>query len=39
MSLGGFDVQFDFLGLFDTVASVGLANTFGGFNGHAVNGD
>jgi hypothetical protein len=29
MSLGGFDVQFDFLGLFDTVASVGLGNTLG----------
>lgn len=40
MSLGGFDVVFDFLGLFDTVASVGagntLGNTFAGkfFNGH-----
>jgi hypothetical protein len=34
MSLGGFQVEFDFLGLFDTVASVGLANTIGGFNGH-----
>lgn len=29
MSLGGFEVQFDFLGLFDTVASVGLGNTLG----------
>jgi hypothetical protein len=29
MTLGGFNVQFDFLGLFDTVASVGLGNTFG----------
>jgi len=29
MSIGGFDVQFDFLGLFDTVASVGAGNTFG----------
>lgn len=29
LSLGGFDVQFDFLGLFDTVASVGLGNTLG----------
>jgi hypothetical protein len=34
MSLGGFDVQFDFLGLFDTVASVGVANSFGFFDGH-----
>ena len=34
MSLGGFPVQFDFLGIFDTVASVGLANTVGSFNGH-----
>ena len=34
MSLGGFPVQFDFLGVFDTVASVGLANTVGYFNGH-----
>jgi len=29
MSLGGFEVQFDFLGLFDTVASVGFGNTLG----------
>ncbi|CAN7236735.1 phospholipase effector Tle1 domain-containing protein [Massilia sp. LjRoot122] len=29
MSLGGFDVQIDFLGVFDTVASVGLGNTLG----------
>ena len=29
MSLGGFDVVFDFLGVFDTVASVGLGNTMG----------
>lgn len=29
MSLGGFNVEFDFLGVFDTVASVGLGNTFG----------
>jgi hypothetical protein len=28
-SLGGFNVQFDFLGVFDTVASVGLGNTMG----------
>jgi hypothetical protein len=34
MSLGGFNVQFDFLGLFDTVASVGAANSFGFFDGH-----
>lgn len=33
-TLGGFDVQFDFLGIFDTVASVGLGNTLGGFKGH-----
>lgn len=39
-TLGGFEVQFDFLGLFDTVASVGIANTlgdsliFGKFDGH-----
>ncbi|MEH6434570.1 T6SS phospholipase effector Tle1-like catalytic domain-containing protein [Massilia sp. DD77] len=30
-SLGGFPVVFDFLGLFDTVASVGLGNTYGNF--------
>lgn len=29
LTLGGFEVQFDFLGLFDTVASVGLGNTLG----------
>jgi hypothetical protein len=40
MSLGGFNVEFDFLGIFDTVASVGLGNTFGNnfamkfFDGH-----
>jgi hypothetical protein len=40
MSLGGFDVAFDFLGIFDTVASVGLGNTLGNnaaltlLNGH-----
>ena len=28
-SLGGFPVEFDFLGLFDTVASVGTGNTLG----------
>ena len=33
-SLGGFEMQFDFLGVFDTVASVGLGNTFGGTRGH-----
>jgi hypothetical protein len=39
-SLGGFEVHFDFLGLFDTVASVGIANTMGDsfflskFDGH-----
>jgi hypothetical protein len=42
MSLGGFDVEFDFLGIFDTVASVGPGNTFGNtvlgrlFDGHSV---
>lgn len=39
MSLGGFPVKFDFLGLYDTVASVGVGNSLGGipgldFNGH-----
>jgi hypothetical protein len=29
LTLGGFELQFDFLGLFDTVASVGLGNTLG----------
>ncbi|QOL51636.1 phospholipase effector Tle1 domain-containing protein [Massilia litorea] len=29
MSLGGFNVEFDFLGVFDTVASVGAGNTLG----------
>lgn len=33
-TLGGFPVNFDFLGLFDTVASVGLANTFNTADGH-----
>ncbi len=39
-TLGGFEIKFDFLGLFDTVASVGIANTLGnswlfkGFDGH-----
>lgn len=34
MSLGGFPVEFDFLGIFDTVASVGVGNTVAGENGH-----
>lgn len=34
MSLGGFPVEFDFLGIFDTVASVGVGNTIAGRNGH-----
>lgn len=40
MTLGGFEVAFDFLGLFDTVASVGAGNTLGNsilgklFDGH-----
>jgi hypothetical protein len=34
MSLGGFPVEFDFLGIFDTVASVGVGNTVAGRNGH-----
>ncbi len=33
-TLGGFPVNFDFLGLFDTVASVGLANTLNTADGH-----
>jgi hypothetical protein len=33
-TLGGFPVHFEFLGLFDTVASVGLANTFNTADGH-----
>lgn len=33
-TLGGFPVKFDFLGLFDTVASVGLANTLNTATGH-----
>lgn len=33
-TLGGFPVTFDFLGLFDTVASVGLANTLNTADGH-----
>ena len=35
MTLAGFPVTFDFLGLFETVASVGLANTMGMFKGHS----
>jgi hypothetical protein len=40
LTLGGFDVEFDFLGLFDTVASIGTGNTMGNstfgrlFDGH-----
>lgn len=40
MTLGGFPVEFDFLGIFDTVASVGLGNSYGNkfwgriFDGH-----
>jgi hypothetical protein len=34
MSLGGIDVVMDFLGIFDTVASVGLANSSIIANGH-----
>jgi hypothetical protein len=39
LSLGGFPAEFDFIGLFDTVASIGLGNTlgntwYGNFNGH-----
>jgi hypothetical protein len=40
VSLGGFKLEIDFLGLFDTVASVGAGNTFGNswlgrlFDGH-----
>jgi hypothetical protein len=42
LSLGGFNVEFDFLGVFDTVASVGLGNTLGNsflgrkLDGHSV---
>jgi len=41
LTLGGFDLQIDFVGIFDTVASIGIGNTFGnsmllqGFDGHA----
>lgn len=39
MSLGGFNVVFDFLGVFDTVASVGAGNTLGNnFFGKSLNG-
>jgi hypothetical protein len=40
LTLGGFEVVIDFIGIFDTVASIGIANTFGnslllrGFDGH-----
>jgi len=34
MTLGGFNVKFDFLGLFDTVASVGLASLVKYLGGH-----
>ncbi|MFC0253879.1 T6SS phospholipase effector Tle1-like catalytic domain-containing protein [Massilia consociata] len=34
MSLGGFPVEFDFLGIFDTVASVGMGNGVAALNGH-----
>lgn len=40
-TLGGFEVKFDFIGLLDTVASIGAANSFGdqrglgGLDGHA----
>ncbi len=40
MTLGGFNIDIDFMGLFDTVASVGAGNTFGNsllgrlFDGH-----
>jgi len=34
-TLGGFPVSFDFLGIFDTVASVGLASSTLLFDGHA----
>ncbi len=45
MTLGSFPVNFDFLGLFDTVASVGLGNTGGNsllgraFDGHGAYAD
>lgn len=35
MTLGGFPVKFDFLGIFDTVAAVGLASSTLLFDGHA----
>jgi Uncharacterized alpha/beta hydrolase domain (DUF2235) len=34
MSLGGFNVEFDFLGLFDSVASIGFANSLRIADGH-----
>ncbi len=38
LTLGGFQVHFDFLGLFDTVASVGVGNTLGNSIGGAWDG-
>lgn len=38
LTLGGFKVHFDFLGLFDTVASVGAGNTLGNSIGGAWDG-
>ncbi len=41
LTLGGFELKIDFVGIFDTVASIGIGNTFGnsmllqGFDGHA----
>lgn len=41
LTLGGFKLEIDFVGIFDTVASIGIGNTFGnslllqGFDGHA----
>jgi hypothetical protein len=41
LTLGGFELEIDFVGIFDTVASIGIGNTFGnsfllqGFDGHA----
>lgn len=40
LTLGGFELVIDFVGIFDTVASIGIGNTFGnsfllqGFDGH-----
>jgi hypothetical protein len=38
MTLGGFDVVFDFLGLFDSVASIGAGNTLGNSVGKMLDG-